>query len=511
MEDWQGYRLVARVAEQRHSRVWKARDDSLHRDVAIKELLATDEHELIGQWKREATVLAALDHPNIVAVYEFQQTAGRAAIVEEWVDGATLSAVIRHHGRLTAPQALSVTRGALSGLAYAHDKGVVHGDVSDSNIMVATDGDSRLIDFGLASRGGPGSGSSGGTAAFQAPEVSSGAPVRQSDVYSAAAVLASMLRGARSEIPTTDGVTEPVKTVLDTALDPDPARRYPDAAAFLAALEEAARSSYGTAWWSQAGLGAAAGGAMSGLVAVTAGGAGGTGPQPIQVGGGDAASSVPGAAVTRAARTGGRHGALIAGGAVAALLVVGGAAYAVHQRSTSPSGRVDAAGTSVPGGAATPAGLVTTSSTTTAAPTRPATWPGAYRTKLVLSKVTGGFFDASTLKVGQTTRAQWMLSSACSAGPCDLHVTSPTGTRLTLSYAAGAWTIRETGTVRCGVAGQGLGKGTSTYTDRLVVKAGAWSDVTPPTLTGTETVVYGPCTGGTGTSSLTYRVTIAPA
>jgi eukaryotic-like serine/threonine-protein kinase len=502
MDAWHGYTLVGRVAEQRRSRVWKAHDDTLGRDVAIKELVSPDPGELpslLEQWRHEARVLAALDHPNVVAVYELQAGDASAAIVEEWVEGATLSAVLTQHGRLETQQAMAVARGALRGLAHAHDRGVVHGDVSPSNVIVDVDGESRLIDFGLASGGAAGTaGSSGGTPAYRAPEVLAAPPTAASDVYSSAAVVAMLLRGESSTVPASEGVPQPVRGVLDKALDPDPARRYPDAGTFLAALEEAARSRYGPAWWSKAGLGAAAGAAASAVVAESA----------VSAGSATDVSNPPTTVTPLPAKAGRGRGALIGAGALVAALLVGGGAYAMSQRSDPATTGSSSASSAKDSLVAAAAGGSATSPTTSE---RPANWPGSYTTHVVLTKITGGFFDRSSIKVGQTSGTHFTLTALCGAGPCDINAVSDKGTTLQLAYTTGAWLLTQSGTAQCGVVGQKLTKATTHYTDKLVLKSSPWSDQSPPTFTGTETVVYAPCKGAKTSSSLTYSVSVTPS
>src|SRR5690348_17206026 len=101
------FELVGRVAVTSAGSVWKARDTALDRLVALKEISAPD----------EAHALAALDSPHVVAVYGVVEDGGRTFLVEEWVEGATLAAVLRSAGRLASDQALGVMRGALLGLA----------------------------------------------------------------------------------------------------------------------------------------------------------------------------------------------------------------------------------------------------------------------------------------------------------------------------------------------------------------------------------------------------------
>ena len=140
---------IGRVWSNGSSTVWKARDRRLDRLVALKSLDAPTA-QLRDQWREEARVLAYLSHPNLVGVYGYVESDTDAYIVEEWIDGATLSAVLGAVGRLSPAQALGVIRGALLGLGHVHQQGMVHADVSATNILIDTMGTSKLIDFGLA-------------------------------------------------------------------------------------------------------------------------------------------------------------------------------------------------------------------------------------------------------------------------------------------------------------------------------------------------------------------------
>ena len=104
--------------------------------------------------RAEAEVLSGLSHPNIVHVYDYVEEPHRAWLAEEWVDGTSLQAILDVHDRLTPEQSLGVVRGALTGLAYAHERGVVHRDVSTGNILADQEGTSKLVDFGLAAPAG---------------------------------------------------------------------------------------------------------------------------------------------------------------------------------------------------------------------------------------------------------------------------------------------------------------------------------------------------------------------
>lgn len=267
-----GYELLGAVGSGATGTVWKARDIRLDRHVALKRLDDPTD-ELRARWRAEARVLAQLEERHVVAVYEYLEDDADAYIVEEWVDGATLAAVLSAHGTLAADQALGVLRGALLGLAHAHSRGVVHRDVSAGNILVDLDGVSRLIDFGHAAPAGAGGES--GTSAYRSPEVDAGGPVTAaSDVYSAAAVLTHLLTGVAQTPPAADRVDAGLRDVIRRALETSPEARYPDAAAFLAALEEAAERRYGAAWWTEAGMAALV--SASGATAVAHAGSGRT-------------------------------------------------------------------------------------------------------------------------------------------------------------------------------------------------------------------------------------------
>ena len=184
------FEVLARVAVTASGTVWKARDTVLDRLVALKEIAAAD----------EAAALAVLDSPHVVAVYGVVEDGDRTLLVEEWVEGATLAAILRTNGKLDTAQALGVMRGALLGLAAAHRAGLVHGDVSASNVLVDASGAAKLIDFGSVARvGGLVQATTG---AFAAPEVMSGAPASPAaDVYAAAAVLAMLMHGRAERRP----------------------------------------------------------------------------------------------------------------------------------------------------------------------------------------------------------------------------------------------------------------------------------------------------------------------
>lgn len=383
-----GYRMVGRVGSGSTASVWKAMDPALSRSVALKQVPQAAAEVL----RAEAARLAQLDDPHVVQVYGFIEESGAAYLVEEWIDGATLSEVLAAGGRLSPSQALGVVRGSLLGLAHAHARGVVHGDISASNIIVDLEGTSRLIDFGVG----------GSTPAYRAPEVAARGPLSPaSDVYAAAAVLVHLLTGqARADAtPDLGKVHAGLRTVLQTALAPDPASRYPDAAAFLEALEEAGERTYGASWWTTAGLGALVGPAVATLVPV----------------GGGATAAVVGAGVAaEAGRSRASWRILAAAGAALAVVVVGAVtAVALAGGDDEPSG-----GDS--GDAAEP-------TSETAEPIDPVvdTVPtGAYTYRQVVVRSD----DPSLAKVGDTVERIWTFDTECEdAASCGGSLTSTSG------------------------------------------------------------------------------------
>lgn len=261
------YERVGIVARTAHTTIWKGFDPALQRTVALKQVHG--EHA-VAAVHREATALATLRHPNIVAVHDLFDDTEDVWLVEQWITGAPLSAVLRHTGRLRAIDALALLHGALTGLSYAHDHNLVHGDITPTNILIDQSGTPMLVDFGLAVA--PGEPSLGGTPGYAAPEATTGASTdKRSDVYSSCVVLAELLTGttlfpqtstlaaAHAQAHTTpalDGIEAPVAAVLHTGLNPHPQSRQPDATALLADLDTATSESHGRGWITAASLAA---------------------------------------------------------------------------------------------------------------------------------------------------------------------------------------------------------------------------------------------------------------
>ena len=146
-------------------------------------------------FRAEAEVLASLDDPNVVRLYEYVESPAGAAIVMELVDGVSLREILARQGKTTAEAALVVLQGSLLGLAAAHRRGVVHRDYKPENVLINGDGASKLTDFGIAARAGDRP-IAAGTLAYAPPEQFGGSPATPaSDVYAATATFYECLTG----------------------------------------------------------------------------------------------------------------------------------------------------------------------------------------------------------------------------------------------------------------------------------------------------------------------------
>jgi serine/threonine protein kinase/Tol biopolymer transport system component len=186
--------------------VYRARDTKLNRDVALKVLPRTFalDPDRLARFRREAQVLAALNHPHIAAIYGFEEADGLAALVLELVEGATLADRIAQ-GPVPVDEALAVSRQIADAVETAHDKGIIHRDLKPSNIKIAVDGAVKVLDFGLAKSdipGGPpdltasGAGLILGTASYMSPEQARGHRVdKRADIWALGCVLYEMLTG----------------------------------------------------------------------------------------------------------------------------------------------------------------------------------------------------------------------------------------------------------------------------------------------------------------------------
>ncbi|MHB0970977.1 MAG: serine/threonine-protein kinase [Thermoanaerobaculia bacterium] len=215
------YHLVEELGAGGMGVVWRAHDDRLRRDVALKILpphLARD-HEALARFEREARGLAALSHPNIVSIFDFGEAAGIRYLVTELLHGETLRARLRL-GPLPWTKAVEIAAAVADGLAAAHAKGIVHRDLKPENIFLTDDGRVKILDFGIARELAPSDADSVtavhktepgqiiGTLGSMSPEQLRGnAADLSSDVFSLGAVLHEMLTGRPAFVRATTAET----------------------------------------------------------------------------------------------------------------------------------------------------------------------------------------------------------------------------------------------------------------------------------------------------------------
>jgi hypothetical protein len=213
-------------------RVWLARDETLHRDVAVKEVVLprdladAERYELQERTLREARAAGRLSHPNVVAVYDVVQAEDRPWIVMELVRSRSLYEVIRDVGPVPPRRAAEIGLAVLGALTAAHEAGVWHRDVKPGNVLLADDGRVVLTDFGLATYDGDGavtrSGLILGSAQYIAPErARDGASGPESDMWSLGATLYAAVEGRSPYARESSMAT---LTALATQ-PPDPPRR----------------------------------------------------------------------------------------------------------------------------------------------------------------------------------------------------------------------------------------------------------------------------------------------
>ncbi|HEU4925499.1 MAG TPA: protein kinase [Vicinamibacterales bacterium] len=273
------YRVLDKLGEGGMGEVYRAQDTRLHREVAIKVLppLMASDPDRIGRFEQEARATAALNHPNIVALYDIGNERGTAYVVSELLTGATLRERIAA-GPVPVRKVVEIGFGVLNGLAAAHERGIAHRDLKPENIFLTADGTVKILDFGLAKLSqsvaleagqsvatvtGPRTtpGLVLGTIGYMAPEQVRGLPAdHRSDIFAFGAVLYEMLTGRRAfhgpttadtmtAILTSDpldlasapaGVPAAVNAVVRRCLEKDPRERFQSARDLSFALQAVA-------------------------------------------------------------------------------------------------------------------------------------------------------------------------------------------------------------------------------------------------------------------------------
>lgn len=261
------YRLEAKIGEGGMGSVYVAHDKELDRKVAVKLLAPTyvTDKDVVERFEREARLTARLDHPNIVPVYDVGRHEGRPFIVMKKLEGQSLAGVLRERGGFTRDETVKLFRQLAAGVDFIHGQGFIHRDIKAGNIMVGSDGQATILDFGILrpQRGQEALTRTGmvmGTPHYMAPEQAQGAKNidHRVDLYALAVVIFECLTGtlpfeAESELrliqmqahqPPPDllerapWIPKAVAEVMTRALSKSPEERFPSASELVSALEK---------------------------------------------------------------------------------------------------------------------------------------------------------------------------------------------------------------------------------------------------------------------------------
>lgn len=196
------YEIDEVIGEGGMAKVFRGTDNVLDRTVAVKILAPqfAEDDQFVSRFRREAQAAAGLNHPNIVSVFDTGSTGSVHWIVMEYVEGRTLREAIRAEGRILPERAVEIAESVSRALDAAHAKGLVHRDIKPGNIMLTSDGQVKVMDFGIARATSADTVTQTaavlGTAAYLSPEQAQGETVdARSDIYSLGVVLYEMLAG----------------------------------------------------------------------------------------------------------------------------------------------------------------------------------------------------------------------------------------------------------------------------------------------------------------------------
>ncbi|KQY59475.1 hypothetical protein ASD11_07900 [Aeromicrobium sp. Root495] len=265
------YQLRGRIGAGNHGVVFRARDNQLNRDVAIKRFshFLADDPRAMRRITREVETLARVSHPHVVTVHDLVHLPDGDGeitphLVMELVEGTSLRALLDSHG--PSPRAAVVVQGVLEGLAACHRAGILHLDIKPANVLVTESGGVKIVDFGIARAASDGTATVAGTPHYMAPEQYEGLADVRSDVYSVGCLLYECLTGqAPFEGPMAAQLlshrTKPrpdpralapwvgpgLAAVVTRAMAIDPAERFESVDAMIAALVPVADDVHSTA------------------------------------------------------------------------------------------------------------------------------------------------------------------------------------------------------------------------------------------------------------------------
>ena len=223
------YRLLEQIGEGTAATVFRAADEALGRDVAVKILrpaLAASP-AAAARFRAEGRAAAIFAHPNIAAVFDVAPEGEDPAIIMEFVDGEDLASMLRRVGPLVPRRAAAIAAQVARGLAAAHVRGIIHRDLSSRNILISREGRAQIADFGIAHTllespvdGAPSASSPEGTLAYLAPEVAAGErATAAADLYGLGVVLYELLTGRRPQPGATPASPRAIRPDIPVVLD----------------------------------------------------------------------------------------------------------------------------------------------------------------------------------------------------------------------------------------------------------------------------------------------------
>ncbi len=256
------YEIIKELGRGGFGIVYQARDSVLKRAVALKILhpALTVDPQFLARFQIEAELAAQMDHPNIVPIYDFNQIDGRYVITMGLMARGSLKDHLASYGAMNVHQSKTMLEQVASGLAYAHERDVIHRDLKPGNILIDAQGVARISDFGFAKARSADSlslsmaGSLLGTPSYMAPEIWEGKPASpRSDIYSLGCIAHEMLTGSQlfqGETPVQvmhahivrgpkplEGLPSVWQSFIDKCLEPKPENRYTTINALLEDLK----------------------------------------------------------------------------------------------------------------------------------------------------------------------------------------------------------------------------------------------------------------------------------
>jgi len=264
------YRVLALLGSGGMGRVYRALDEALQREVAVKTLLPAlaADADFVARFTREARAAASLNHPNITQIYATGQEGPIPFFAMELIRGRSLDSLCRASGAIEPARAAAYIRQAATGLRHAAQKGLIHRDVKPSNLMLTDDGVVKITDFGLAKAAGSDSGLTAtgevlGSPGYISPEQAQGRPLdSRSDIYSLGATFFHLVTGRlpfpaptavamilkhmneplRSPRALNAGIPFPIAAAIQRMMAKNPGERFQDYDALIDALDRAVQS-----------------------------------------------------------------------------------------------------------------------------------------------------------------------------------------------------------------------------------------------------------------------------